>query len=379
MRFLSEVKGISSTRVRRCRRSSTPRSRAALRMATSVGRPTPRSPLSSASEHTTAASNVAKRSAGRLASKAPAWRRTPSSKTSKPPFVLFSRTSPKAPLFVVLVVVDDVRPLVCCRVREEEEEGHQSSASDISFKVKVPVLSTQTTSAQPRASTAGRRLTTAFRLAMRMTPRAKVTATQMGKPSGMAATAKDTPMVKTSRTRSPRTTPMAPITQITHTDANDNRFPRSSMPRCSGVRCGAQSFISLAVRPNSVCGPVATTNARHRPRFAKVPMNSTVSHSDTPKIVVWAAFSEEATWAPSPDASAVAVEFSCPVGLFFPRAAAAAAWAPFRTGSDSPERLDSSSRASRASRTRQSAGTLAPATTSTMSPGTSSRAKTVVI
>ena len=42
-------------------------------------------------------------------------------------------------------------------------------------------------------------LTMAFLRAMRMTPKARVTVTTMGRPSGIAATAKETPMVNMSK------------------------------------------------------------------------------------------------------------------------------------------------------------------------------------
>ena len=42
----------------------------------------------------------------------------------------------------------------------------------------------------PRVSTTGKRLTIAFFLAMRITPKANVTVTTIGSPSGMAATAR---------------------------------------------------------------------------------------------------------------------------------------------------------------------------------------------
>lgn len=47
--------------------------------------------------------------------------------------------------------------------------------------------------AHPKASTAGSFLMMAFFFAILMTPRASVTVTQMGRPSGIAATASDTP------------------------------------------------------------------------------------------------------------------------------------------------------------------------------------------
>ena len=48
----------------------------------------------------------------------------------------------------------------------------------------------------PKASTAGNFLTIVFLLAILMTPRARVTVTTIGRPSGIAATAKLTPVNK---------------------------------------------------------------------------------------------------------------------------------------------------------------------------------------
>uniref|UniRef100_A0A2M4C4L4 Putative secreted protein n=2 Tax=Nyssorhynchus TaxID=44543 RepID=A0A2M4C4L4_9DIPT len=68
----------------------------------------------------------------------------------------------------------------------------------ISFFVIVPVLSEQITVTQPSVSTVGSFFTMQCRFAIRMTPRASVTVTTIGRPSGMAATAKLTPMVNIS-------------------------------------------------------------------------------------------------------------------------------------------------------------------------------------
>ena len=50
----------------------------------------------------------------------------------------------------------------------------------------------------PSVSTVGIFLTIALRLAIRVTPSARVTVTTMGRPSGMAATAKLTPILNIS-------------------------------------------------------------------------------------------------------------------------------------------------------------------------------------
>lgn len=62
--------------------------------------------------------------------------------------------------------------------------------------VKVPVLSEQTVVTQPRVSTVCRPFTKAERWAMRRIPRQSVIVTTMGKPSGIAATAKLTAILK---------------------------------------------------------------------------------------------------------------------------------------------------------------------------------------
>uniref|UniRef100_A0A6B0U9C7 Secreted protein n=1 Tax=Ixodes ricinus TaxID=34613 RepID=A0A6B0U9C7_IXORI len=73
----------------------------------------------------------------------------------------------------------------------------------ISFLVSVPVLSEQTTLTHPSVSTVGSFLMMAFLLAMRITPKARVTVTTIGRPSGMAATARLTPMLNISSTGLP--------------------------------------------------------------------------------------------------------------------------------------------------------------------------------
>lgn len=62
--------------------------------------------------------------------------------------------------------------------------------------VSVPVLSEHITEVQPRVSTEGNDLTIAFFLAIRRVPKAKQVVITAGKPSGMAATAKATAILK---------------------------------------------------------------------------------------------------------------------------------------------------------------------------------------
>jgi hypothetical protein len=67
---------------------------------------------------------------------------------------------------------------------------------DILLVVRVPVLSEQITVVDPRVSTEGRDLTMAFFLAIFMVPRARQVVITAGRPSGMAATARATAILK---------------------------------------------------------------------------------------------------------------------------------------------------------------------------------------
>ncbi len=68
--------------------------------------------------------------------------------------------------------------------------------TDIMLVVRVPVLSEQMTEVQPRVSTEGRERTMAFFLAMRRVPRARQVVMTAGRPSGIAATARATAILK---------------------------------------------------------------------------------------------------------------------------------------------------------------------------------------
>ncbi len=68
--------------------------------------------------------------------------------------------------------------------------------ADIMLVVRVPVLSEQITDVHPRVSTDCSFLTMAFFLAIRRVPRARQVVMTVGRPSGMAATAKETAILK---------------------------------------------------------------------------------------------------------------------------------------------------------------------------------------
>ena len=79
--------------------------------------------------------------------------------------------------------------------------GPQTSRTSMRPVVRVPVLSVQITVVQPRVSTDDSRRTSAFRAAMRCTPRARAMVTMAGSPSGTAATASETEASTTSSQR----------------------------------------------------------------------------------------------------------------------------------------------------------------------------------
>ena len=69
----------------------------------------------------------------------------------------------------------------------------------------------------------------AFDLAMRNTPRANVTVTQIGKPSGMAATARETATVTVSRKGRPRHQPSRARRAMAAELVPASIFPNSSI------------------------------------------------------------------------------------------------------------------------------------------------------
>lgn len=79
---------------------------------------------------------------------------------------------------------------------ELQQKDTLTRLTDIILVVRVPVLSEQMTEVHPRVSTDGRLRTMAFFLAMRRVPRARQVVMTAGRPSGMAATASATAILK---------------------------------------------------------------------------------------------------------------------------------------------------------------------------------------
>mmetsp|Transcript_17760 Transcript_17760/g.62573 ORF Transcript_17760/g.62573 Transcript_17760/m.62573 type:complete len:213 (-) Transcript_17760:748-1386(-) len=150
--------------------------------------------------------------------------------------------------------------------------SENSVCAVISLAVSVPVLSTQHTVVHPSASTAGSFFTTALRFAIRITPSASVTVTTTGSPSGMAATASETPIWNMTSIGLPCTRPMSKMTAMMPKLIIDNRLPSASMRCCSGVRDSSSSSMSANTLPSSLWRPVPTTMPRPRPLRTSVPM-----------------------------------------------------------------------------------------------------------
>ena len=129
------------------------------------------------------------------------------------------------------------------------------------FMVRVPVLSEQITPAQPRVSTAGSFFTMALCFTIRCTPKASTMVTMAGRPSGMAATARDTAAISISRMGRWYSRPTPNITAHTARHTKDRVLEISAIFRWRGVSPSFSPSSIPAMRPTSVSMPVAVTMA----------------------------------------------------------------------------------------------------------------------
>ena len=127
------------------------------------------------------------------------------------------------------------------------------------------------TEAQPRVSTAGRRLMMALRLAIRPTPMASTMVTMAGSPSGMAATARATAVRKRSRMSRCWSSPTPNITAHTPTHTRERTWETSFIFRWRGVSPRPWRRRRAAILPISVSIPVAVTTTLARPAVTTVP------------------------------------------------------------------------------------------------------------
>ena len=205
------------------------------------------------------------------------------------------------------------------------------------FSVSVPVLSVRMTVVAPRVSTADKRSINAFWRAMRHIPRARASVATIGKPSGIAATARAIAASAMRKGSSPVTSPTTPISAVSVSAAQTNCVDRRASFLSSGELPGSASSTSCDMRPSSVESPVAVTTPTPLPRVSAVPLNS---------IEVWSARRAS---------SGTGCTYLC-------------------TATDSPVSVDSSAARFEASTSRRSAEMASPASISMMSPGTISSA-----
>ncbi len=138
------------------------------------------------------------------------------------------------------------------------------------FWVRVPVLSEQMIWAQPKVSTAVRRRMMARRRLMLVTPMDSTMVTTATRPSGMAATARDTATMKVFSTTSPLRLPvrMRPTAKMTTQMASTSlvRMRESwASFSCSGVWPSLVWVSAWAILPISVSMPVPVTTKLPRP------------------------------------------------------------------------------------------------------------------
>ncbi|KAH3670579.1 hypothetical protein OGAPHI_001094 [Ogataea philodendri] len=142
------------------------------------------------------------------------------------------------------------------------------------FWVSVPVLSEQITLTEPSVSTLGNFLTMARCLAILKTPSASVTATIIGNPSGIAATAKQTLIWNMSSHERPSITPISPITPITAKLKKESCWPSLPMAFCNGVFGFSIEDSMENTLPSAVLWPVAITIPAPWPSRTSVPINA---------------------------------------------------------------------------------------------------------
>ncbi len=135
----------------------------------------------------------------------------------------------------------------------------------IRFSVRVPVLSAHMCVTDPSVSTAGsRRMSTFLRLSF-AAPSASEIVITAGSASGIAATASETAVRNIKMGGSPRHIPKRNTRAQIISIAKARRPPNRANLSCNGVRLNRSLDKRVAIRPSSVCIPVATTRPRPRP------------------------------------------------------------------------------------------------------------------
>ena len=210
------------------------------------------------------------------------------------------------------------------------------------FRVRVPVLSVLIALVAPRVSTSVRFLTTALASASWVDPIESRPETKAGMPVGMAEMAMAVPSSSSWSAGIPRSSPTTTMTATAPHAMMPSTLVSESSSRCSGDRVRVTEVSIVAICPICVSMPVAVTTMVAVPRVTEVFWKSMLVRS------------------PSPTSAEASGPASLAIGALSPVSAASCA-----------------SRV--ADRTmRPSAGTMSPASSCTMSPGTTSVAGTSV-
>ena len=207
-----------------------------------------------------------------------------------------------------------------------------AACSAIVPRVSVPVLSVHSTSMPPRSSIASSRRTITPSPASRPAPRASDTLMIAGSSSGDSPTASATANSIDSITGRPSIALATSTATTTTSITRSSISPKRRAPRAkslSGTGCARRPPTS----PSAVARPVAVTSTVAVPLRTELPRNTQLVRLRS-------------------GASALATP------------------AAFSTGNDSPVRLASTTRKSRAARITPSAGTRLPADSVITSPGT---------
>ena len=140
--------------------------------------------------------------------------------------------------------------------------------------MSVPVLSEHITVVHPSVSAAGNLFIRAFLSAIFVTPKANVMVNIAGRPSGIAATAKDVEARNASAAPNPNVNASMKLRTAIMRIAIIMNLVKSAIFRIRGVVIFRVSFISTAILPSSVCSPVATTTPLIEPRVINVPLKA---------------------------------------------------------------------------------------------------------
>ncbi len=150
----------------------------------------------------------------------------------------------------------------------------------ISFIVRVPVLSEQTTVMAPRVSTVGSLRIIARLRAIVCTPSDRIIEMIAGSPSGTAATARlisdsSSSPIGISRSARLKINSATIMARIMAKIA----LPSLSICTSSGVRCFSIPAIIWLIWPSSVCAPVAVTTPTPPPALTVVPEKTMFTRS----------------------------------------------------------------------------------------------------